>query len=547
MTSAVPKRIGRYDVERLLGAGGMGAVYLAEDPVLKRRLAVKVVQAGAGQQEILLRFQREAEISARLNHPNVIIIYDVGEDPAVGPFIAMEFIDGSSLAEMIRDGAFHRVADRARVLIPAVKAIEAAHAAGIVHRDIKPGNLMVGRDGRVKLMDFGIARSEDSNLTSTGSMLGTPVYIAPEQLKGEAPSPGTDRYAFSVMTFELFTGTKPYSGPTTSTLLYKIAHEPPAFPERMEPALRKVFERALAKEPAERFADLRTFLAAVIAASVSERHERDRLRGMLEADMTLALRPDEAPPATGAEPTQAIAPPIAEGMSGKGLLLLGGGAVAAIACAGVGFYLYSRPSLLGATAARPVPIEAPRAVASTPAETTSVAAKTQASVSPPEPPAAPLAAVSLNPVEAPPPAADAPRVAAAESEPEKVVSIGPPPQSPPEPPKRRPPQEVRDTIRSALRVHGLAHVDVRLDGGSKIVLANLRDAAEAERARALAVEASEAELEIDTSIRAPVREAARSVKGARSPNDVRKSDGGETKMAPSPRWEIHRDGAEATD
>ena len=246
----------------------MGAVYLAEDPLLKRRVAIKVTHAGgtAEQEQGLLRFRREAEISAHLNHPNVITVFDVGEDPAAGAFIAMEFVDGESLAAMIRSDHLSLEA-RLKVLLQAARALGAAHAAGIIHRDIKPQNLMVGLDGRVKLMDFGIARGEESSLTATGAILGTPSYIAPEHVSGAPPSQSTDCWAFSVMAFELLTGRLPYPGESLSRILYRIAHEPPAIPEGMDPALRAIFERAFAKDPAARYPDLKAFMKALIEVS----------------------------------------------------------------------------------------------------------------------------------------------------------------------------------------------------------------------------------------------------------------------------------------
>ncbi|HSD09851.1 MAG TPA: protein kinase [Candidatus Binatia bacterium] len=530
MSAPDPKTIGRYNVERLLGAGGMGAVYLAEDPLLKRRLAVKVVHAGVAQHDVLLRFRREAEISARLNHPNVITIYDVGEDPAVGPFIAMEFVDGASLADLVRGGSLRSSEDRLRSLIAAAHALEAAHMAAIVHRDIKPGNVMVGHDGRVKLMDFGVARGEDTaTLTVTGSVIGTPAYIAPEQLKGVEPSASTDRYAFSVMTFEVFTGTKPYVAPDTSTLLYNIAHEPPVFPEDIASPLKKIFERALAKDPAARFADLRSFLAAVIDSSIIDPVTRTRL---LEA-----LAPEEARHHS-AVPEQTLAPgapgagAISEGMSGATMLRLGAGGIAALAALGLGLYLFGR----GASEdLHRVPTEAPAA-----AESVAPA------VTIPGEPAADLStkavASSVTSVEPSPPAVIEPGKPPVES-----AAFAPPAVEPTaEPPPRLAGAELGDAVRSALRDQGLRHVDVRVDGEHHLTLANLKDTSEAERARAVAAQTTSQALEIDTSIRkasgGPVMPTKRSA--AVSVEDRRPE---KASAPPAPAWQIRREGSEKTD
>jgi serine/threonine protein kinase len=374
----------------------MGAVYLAEDPALKRHLAIKIVQVATGQQEVLARFQREAEVSAHLNHPNVITIYDVGEDPAVGSFIAMEFVDGASLADLIRDHRLPTPEDRLRILIPAMQAVDAAHASGIVHRDIKPGNLMVGRDGRVKLMDFGVARSGDSGLTITGSVMGTPSYLAPEQLTGAEPSEITDRYAFAVMAFEAFTGTKPYVGATTATLLYNIAHSPPAFPAAMPAAERAVFERALAKHPHERYADLASFLREIIGATMENRSARDRLLAVLEPTKARETGTGDATFLDASSSAGSSQAAIADGMKPTTMVVLGASTVAGLIAVGYVVWILGRstptPSAPSIAQERPVPAASPTApepalattVPATPAIAPLALAPTPATVPTPE-------------------------------------------------------------------------------------------------------------------------------------------------------------------
>lgn len=262
--AAFPEQIGRYRVLGELGRGAMGVVYRAEDPLLKRIVALKVVP-GASETEVLERFRREAEISARLHHPNSVTVFDVGEEPGVGPFLAMECVEGHTLAHYLRKGPL-TPEQGISVLAQVAQALEAAHGLGILHRDVKPENLMVDVAGTVKLMDFGIARTEDSRLTTTG-LLCTPAYAAPELLQEAPPSPATDRWAFAVTAFQVLVGRLPFGGEGISATLYAIAHEAPKGLEALPFALKEAFVKALEKEPEARFPDLGTFLEALCAAT----------------------------------------------------------------------------------------------------------------------------------------------------------------------------------------------------------------------------------------------------------------------------------------
>ncbi|MFN8010332.1 MAG: serine/threonine-protein kinase [Holophagaceae bacterium] len=280
-----PQSIGRYLIQRVLGRGAMGVVYLAQDPLLKRPVAIKTMRDGGGgdeQESTMERFKREAEISARLNHPNIITVYDVGVDPSMGPFLAMEFIDGASLASLSRHGIAPEVG--LRLLVQAMAALQAAAEAGIVHRDVKPENMLVRRDGRLKLMDFGIARGGDSRLTQAGMVFGTPSYTAPELLTGSEASPATDRYAFAVTAFEIFTGKLPFQGSSVGSTLYRIVHEAPAFPDGMDLGLQLVFAKAFMKDPQDRYEDLPTFLLALSDALPITREFRSKLHSLIEGD-----------------------------------------------------------------------------------------------------------------------------------------------------------------------------------------------------------------------------------------------------------------------
>ena len=283
-----PTTIGRYRVLGTLGEGAMGVVYLAEDPRLKRGVAIKVVQGAAlSRRDGLRRFQREAEISARLNHPNIVTVFDVGDEPGIGPFIAMEHIEGESLRDRLQRGPL--APDEAIPILEQLRsALEAAHRADIVHRDVKPDNLLITLDGRLKLMDFGIARDEDPSVTTTAVYMGTPAYAAPELLAGQRANAATDRWAFAVTAFECVVGAAPFSGETISATLFLIAHEAPRYPVGMTPDLRKLFQRAFDKEPMNRHPDLAAFMAELVEALPLDEESRTRARMQLVAPMAAA-------------------------------------------------------------------------------------------------------------------------------------------------------------------------------------------------------------------------------------------------------------------
>lgn len=292
-----PKTLGRYRVLRVLGRGAMGLVYLGEDPRLKRRVAIKVLHDTLEDRPThLLRFQREAAISARLHHPNIVTVFDVGEDPEAGPFMAMEYVEGMLLSRFLRQDSDRETL--LRLLIQAAWAIDAATEAGVVHRDIKPDNMIVAKDGRLKLMDFGVALGEGTRLIQWGTLFGTPAYYAPELLVGGDPSPATDRYAFAITAFEALTGTLPFSNAHMGTLLFEVVHSAPRIPKGFGTAFEAVFQKALAKAEAERFPDLQGFLQALIEAL--------RLPPSSEATLLATLKGEL--PLTWTRPLQVAAP-----------------------------------------------------------------------------------------------------------------------------------------------------------------------------------------------------------------------------------------------
>jgi eukaryotic-like serine/threonine-protein kinase len=248
---------GRYQIIRKLGAGGMADVYLAEDQELGRRVAIKILNdRHAADDSFIERFRREAKNAAGLSHPNIVSIYDRGE--AEGTYyIAMEFLDGRSLKELIvgRGPAPIKIAiDYARQILA---ALGAAHRQGIVHRDIKPHNVLVGAEGRLKVTDFGIARSGASQMTEVGSIIGTAQYLSPEQARGAPVDQTSDLYSVGVVLYEMLTGQVPFTGDTPLEIAMKHLSEVPKPPSELRPEvthdLDSVVLRALAKDPSERY------------------------------------------------------------------------------------------------------------------------------------------------------------------------------------------------------------------------------------------------------------------------------------------------------
>jgi serine/threonine-protein kinase len=207
----------------------------------------------------------------------------VGEQPGVGPFIAMEYVEGNSLGTFIRDNSLDLEA-RFGILIQTMRALRAAHRHAIVHRDVKPENILVGEDGRVKLMDFGIARTMDPQITHAGEFLGSPAYSAPEVLRGSAPTPSSDRYAFAVTAFELLTGLLPHPGTTVASVITHVLMEPPVIPPGMSGDTAKVFREALAQDPDERPGTLMEFLVPLVDAQPLEPMARDRINELFRHD-----------------------------------------------------------------------------------------------------------------------------------------------------------------------------------------------------------------------------------------------------------------------
>jgi serine/threonine-protein kinase len=255
-------KIGKYEVSEQIGVGGFGAVYRGRDPFIKRTVAIKTCQVN--DEEIKHRFFREAELAGNLHHPNITTIYDFGVENGI-PFIVQEFLTGEDLDRKIKRGAPIPVARKVEILMAIAEGLGYAHAASIIHRDVKPANVRVLEDGTVKVMDFGIAKSlqTESNLTQAGITLGTSAYLAPEQIRGEAIDRRTDVFAMGVLSYELVCYRKPFRGEHLSTILYKILNETPEPIETLAPdapaPLIAAINRALAKSPADRYPTMEEF------------------------------------------------------------------------------------------------------------------------------------------------------------------------------------------------------------------------------------------------------------------------------------------------
>ncbi len=267
-------RIGdRYELERPLGEGGMAGVFLARDVETGAAVAIKQMHAELGaHQELRARFLREGRIVARLTHPHVVAIHDVLPVDETGIAMVMEFVEGCDLAAVIkRNPPLAMVPELAlRVLRPVAEALAYVHGEGIIHRDVKPANVLLGADGAVKLTDFGIARGDDDqSLTQTGDFLGTPAYIPPEQARGLRVTAAADQYALGVMLYQLVTGEKPFAARSTAEIVLAILrNEYPDPRERcaaVDDGLAAIINRAMSPEPGDRFPDMAAFIAALDA------------------------------------------------------------------------------------------------------------------------------------------------------------------------------------------------------------------------------------------------------------------------------------------
>src|SRR5215470_16641483 len=270
---SIPRSIGRYQIQGLLGTGAMGEVYRGHDPSIDRLVAIKVLRpeliTGSGAEQLLERFRREARAAGRRFHPNIVAIWDYGEDDGI-PFLVMELIEGKSLDEILKASGL-LAADRSiRIITQVLNALGFAHESGVIHRDVKPSNIMVLQQDHIKVADFGIARIDASDFTIVGDLLGTPAYMAPEQLSGGPVDHRTDLFAVGVILFEILTGVKPFRGKSITEIISFMETRGPEDIRALNPAvpyaLKRVITKSVAFAPAERYSDAEEFAAAISEA-----------------------------------------------------------------------------------------------------------------------------------------------------------------------------------------------------------------------------------------------------------------------------------------
>ena len=349
----LPKELaGKYELRGTLGAGAMGTVLDAFDRMIERRVAVKLVRLpGGGDAEAAeahARFRREAQASGRLSHPNIVGVFDYGEN-ADTAWIVMELVEGGTLKAPLDRGERFPIAEIVRVMDQVLAALSYSHGRGVVHRDIKPANIMLASDGTIKIADFGIARIESSTMTQVGTVMGTPSYMAPEQLRGETVDARADIWAAGVMLYQLLTGEKPFEG-GYSALMHRVMTTEPTPPSQLAVSAPRAFDavvaRALAKRPDDRFPTAAAFAEAIrAAASGAPAAEAEsfggfggagKLPGLDDATMmATGVRP--AAPAPAPRMPVAASAPAAAGSGSRMPLILGG--VGVLVAAGVAAFL----------------------------------------------------------------------------------------------------------------------------------------------------------------------------------------------------------------
>ena len=297
-------QLGKYRIDSVLGKGAMGVVYKAFDPAIERVVALKTIRKemfGESEQlELIGRFKNEAQAAGRLNHPNIVTVYDYGEDPE-SAYIAMEYVAGTALDALLAPGSPTPLPRVLAWMGDLLGALDYAHARGVVHRDIKPANLLMTADGQLKISDFGIARIESSTLTQAGSMIGTPSYMSPEQFRGEPVDGRSDVFSSAIVLYQLLTGARPFTG-SASTVMQQILNEEPAPPSELLPGLGTRFDAvlagALAKQADARYGSARAFHTALLQAAGGAASDPDATR-LADDDRTVLAPATPAPHGSG--------------------------------------------------------------------------------------------------------------------------------------------------------------------------------------------------------------------------------------------------------
>jgi len=372
---------GRYRLERPLGAGATATVWRARDVELGRTVALKLLDVDGADPDLADRFLREGRILGRLVHPNIVPVLAAGDDDG-RPYLVMALVEGRTLRECVADGPLP--VDEAVEIVTAVAAgLAEAHRSGVIHRDVKPGNIIYGDDGQPRLVDFGIARASDlTTMTRADVVLGTAAYLAPEQALGDELGPATDVYALGCVLFELLTGTQPFTAASAVAVAYRHVHDPVPMPGALRPevpgALNALVARCLAKQPADRFPDagaLESALRRWRAGAV------DEPTGPLNAVVASPPHPDATavlPAATavlpGADATEHGMPPVAPHRHRRGrraVALVGGLVAALLAIALVAFTTDPGGSASPTTTSTTAPVFAPTTTTVAPVAVTS--------------------------------------------------------------------------------------------------------------------------------------------------------------------------------
>ncbi len=322
---------GRYEARARLGEGSMGRVYRAFDPLAQREVCVKTprpeIVNEEGGADYVRRFEREARAAALLSHPHIVTVHDVGEN-----YFVMELLTGVTLQRILAERGSLGLDEALPILEPLADALDHAHSKGIVHRDVKPANIMILTDGRPKIMDFGVAHFESSIVTAKGEFLGSPSYMAPEQIAHGEATPRTDLFSLGVVAYEMLTGHRPFTGDSVTGVIYRVVNEEPMAPSQANAALTarfdEVFRRALSKDPAARFSTARGFVDALAGKRTAE-------SGSFPAMVaTMAPSPNVLPPEI--ETHDLVESPARRSAVGRTLLSPGFGVAAVLGLALIG-------------------------------------------------------------------------------------------------------------------------------------------------------------------------------------------------------------------
>lgn len=386
------KKLGRFEIVEEIGSGGMGLVYKGRDPKINRLVALKVVRPQLGsrstdQQQAVDRFYVEARAAGQLTHPNIVIIYDVGEEQTPDGslvYIAMEFVAGKGLEHHIAQQTFSALEDQVNIIKQVADGLDYAHKRGVVHRDIKPANILITEENIPKITDFGLARLSDSSLTMSGTILGTPNYMSPEQVQGKKVDARSDYFSLTVLFYEMITREKPFAAETITSVIYKVVNEDPIPPRRLNaqlpPSVDAFIKKGLSKNPDQRFQNGAEYVKALNSLLSGGADGFDNM-----GDSTLVMDGQTA------AKTKSASMKIAAAAPSKGLYA-GAGAAAILIVAGLFFLMKGKeePPKAQQTVAALAPAAAP-AVPSP--------AATPAPVAPPQ--AAPAVPAPVAPGEAP--------------------------------------------------------------------------------------------------------------------------------------------------